>query len=160
MSEKVQIMVVDDTITYRQILSKVVESFSNAELTATASSGKTALMKIPSAKPDLIFLDVMMPEMDGIETLKFIKQDHPNIQVVMVSAFDMVNAKATLQSLENGALDFIAKPVAQNMAEGISQLQTSLKPLIELVANQKGVKGKTKAKKVPEKKPTDRKSVV
>jgi len=149
MPDKVKIMVVDDTITYRQILTKVVQSFDNAELVATASSGKTALMKIASVKPDLIFLDVMMPEMDGIETLKFIKRDHPKIQVVMISAFDMANAKATLQSLENGALDFIAKPVAQNMTEGITQLQTNLKPLIELVANQLGLKGQGAAAKAP-----------
>ncbi len=133
---QVRIMVVDDTITYRQILSKVVEGFPQADLIGTASSGKNALMKIPSLKPDLIFLDVMMPEMDGIETLKHIKKDFPHIKVVMISAFDMENAKATLHSLENGALDFIAKPIAQNMQEGIKQLTGALTPLIELVAQQ------------------------
>ncbi|MDH5559911.1 MAG: chemotaxis-specific protein-glutamate methyltransferase CheB [Deltaproteobacteria bacterium] len=131
--ENVKIMVVDDTITYRQILSNVVETLDGAELAATASSGKTALMKIPSIKPHLIFLDIMMPEMDGIETLHAIKKDYPMIQIVMVSGFDLENAKATLQSLEDGALDFIPKPVVENMEAGIRQLQTSLQPLVDLV---------------------------
>ena len=74
MTDTIKVMVVDDTITYRQILSKVVETIDHAELAGTASSGKTALMKIPTIKPDVIFLDVMMPEMDGIETLYNIKK--------------------------------------------------------------------------------------
>ena len=146
MSEAVKVMVVDDTITYRQILSKVVGTFDHAELVGTASSGKTALMKIPSLKPDLIFLDVMMPDMDGIETLYNIKNDFPGIAVVMVSAFDMENAKATLESLENGALDFIAKPTAKNMQDGIEQFQTALTPLVDHIFEVKfpGVKKPTK----------------
>ncbi|MDX2469709.1 MAG: chemotaxis-specific protein-glutamate methyltransferase CheB, partial [SAR324 cluster bacterium] len=137
MTDMIKVMVVDDTITYRQILSKVVETLDHAELAGTASSGKTALMKIPTIKPDVIFLDVMMPDMDGIETLYNIKKDFPNIAVVMVSAFDMENAKATLESLENGALDFIAKPVAQNMADGIAQFQTALTPIVSLLFHEK-----------------------
>ena len=133
MSDKVRVMVVDDTITYRQILTKVVTYLPNAELVGTASSGKTALMKIKSLKPDLVFLDVMMPEMDGIETLQHMKQINPRIQVVMVSGFDMANAKATLDSLGNGALDFVAKPKAKDMQDGIEQLKNSLEPLVEVV---------------------------
>lgn len=133
MSDKVRVMVVDDTITYRQILSNVVKLLPNAELVGTASSGKTALMKIKSLKPDLVFLDVMMPEMDGIETLQHMKRINPSVQVVMVSGFDMANAKATLDSLENGALDFVGKPKAKDMQDGIEQLKESLEPLVEVV---------------------------
>ena len=150
MSDMIKVMVVDDTITYRQILSKVVEGFSNADLVGTASGGKTALMKIPSQKPDLIFLDVMMPDMDGIETLREIKAQFPQIQVVMVSAFDMANAKATIDSLQLGALDFVAKPMAENMQDGIHQLQVALTPLIGLVHEQ--VFGKEAPKTKPKEK--------
>ncbi|PCI30443.1 MAG: chemotaxis response regulator protein-glutamate methylesterase [SAR324 cluster bacterium] len=136
MNRKVRVMVVDDTITYRQILSKVAEMLPKVQLVGTASSGKTALMKIPSLKPDLIFLDVMMPEMDGIETLRRIKQLKPSIQVVMVSAFDMENAKVTLDSLKDGALDFVAKPTASSMQEGIAILKGALNPMVEVVFEQ------------------------
>jgi two-component system, chemotaxis family, protein-glutamate methylesterase/glutaminase len=135
MANKVRIMIVDDTITYRQILSNVVSILANTELVGTASSGKTAVMKFKSLKPHLVFLDVMMPEMDGIETLKALKKINPNVQVVMVSGFDMANAKATLESLENGALDFVAKPTAQNIQDGVNQLQNALEPLVEIVLN-------------------------
>lgn len=128
-------MIVDDTITYRQILSNVVSTLPNAELVGTASSGKTAVMKFKSLKPHLVFLDVMMPEMDGIETLKALKKIDPDVQVVMISGFDMANAKATLDSLENGALDFVAKPTAQNIQDGVNQLQNALEPLVEIVLN-------------------------
>lgn len=140
MSDKVKVMVVDDTITYRQILSNVVKILPNTELVGTASSGKTALMKIKSLKPDLVFLDVMMPEMDGIETLQHIKKANPSIQVVMISGFDMANAKATLDSLENGALDFVAKPKAKDMQDGIEQLKHALEPLVDVVLNKSNKK--------------------
>lgn len=138
MSENIKIMVVDDTITYRQILSKVVESLPGAELISSASSGRTALMKLESLKPDLVFLDVMMPEMDGIETLRHIKEKFPAVEVVMVSGVDKEAAKVTLSSLELGALDFVAKPHATSMEEGLSHLTEALEPVIEVVRQRKG----------------------
>ena len=139
-------MVIDDTITYRQILSHVLGSFSNVEVVGTANSGKTGLMKIPSLKPDLIFLDIMMPDMDGVETLRQIKPEYPEIQVVMISAFDMNNAKATLSSLESGALDFIGKPITDSVDESINQLKQAIKPIISFIQDQKQKKSKTEAK--------------
>ncbi len=133
MREKIRIMVVDDTITYRQILSKIVRILPDTELAGTASSGKTALMKLASIKPHLIFLDIMMPNMDGIETLRRIKEHDSNIQVIMVSGAEPTTAKATLDSLGNGALDFVAKPIASDMQEGITQLKEALEPLVEIV---------------------------
>lgn len=137
MSEVVRVMVVDDTITFRQILSKVVNLLPGAELAGTASSGNTALMKLPSMKPDLILLDVMMPGMDGLETLLHIKETNPEIDVVMISAFNMDNAKATLSSLEQGALDFISKPVGQGPEEGVATLKSALTPIINILADKK-----------------------
>lgn len=151
MANKVRIMIVDDTITYRQILSNVVATLNNAELVGTASSGKTALMKFKSIKPHLVFLDVMMPEMDGIETLKELKKIDPGVQVVMVSGFDMANAKATLESLENGALDFVAKPTAQDINDGVKQLQNALEPLVDIVLNKTYTKSQLTENEIIEK---------
>ncbi|MCP4750266.1 MAG: chemotaxis-specific protein-glutamate methyltransferase CheB [Proteobacteria bacterium] len=133
MGKNVSIMVVDDSITYRRILSKIVEEMRDTELVGTASSGKTALMKLPTLKPHLVFLDIMMPELDGIETLRKVKEYDPNIQVVMVSGIDSENARSTLKSLENGALDFVAKPNAVDMKTGLEHLKNSLEPLVEIV---------------------------
>ncbi|OGG93662.1 MAG: hypothetical protein A2508_06205 [Candidatus Lambdaproteobacteria bacterium RIFOXYD12_FULL_49_8] len=142
MASNVKIMVVDDTITYRQIMSKVVEMVPGTELVTSAASGRAALMKIPSTKPDLIFLDVMMPDLDGIQTLRLIKQDFPNIHVVMVSGIDKEMAQATLDSLAAGALTFVAKPQGGAMEESLKQLVEALTPLVDLVREM--VYGETK----------------
>lgn len=137
MSEKIKILIVDDTATYRKIMTRVIEEIPNAEPIGTAPSGGIALDKLDFLEPDLILLDVMMPEMDGVETLQRIKEKRPNIEIVMISAFDMANAIATIESLEHGALDFIAKPVVKDMHEGIVQLKEKLEPLIQLLITNK-----------------------
>jgi len=136
MSKPIKIMVVDDTITYRQIVSKVVQSIEGTEFCCSASSGRTALMKLEASQPDLIFLDVLMPEMDGIETLIQVKAKYPHIAVVMVSGVDFENAKVTLESLEAGALDFVAKPQTTGMAESMAQLKEAFEPIIQLIRDQ------------------------
>ena len=81
-----------------------------------------------------------MPDMDGVETLKKMKQAHPQIEAIMISSFDMNNAKNTLHSLEIGALDFVAKPKATSVEQGIAELAKYLQPLIHLVETKKYTK--------------------
>lgn len=152
MTSQVKVLIVDDTITYRQILSKVVDLMDGVELVGTASSGKTALMKLAALQPDLVLLDVMMPEMDGVETLQNIKAENADIQVVMISAFNMEHAKATLKSLEHGALDFLPKPNVSSPSEGISLLSESLAPLVDIVRK----KIKRKDEPVSQEKPKEK----
>lgn len=137
MNQEIKVMVVDDTITYRQILSKVVESLPGTRLVGTAMSGNTALMKVDSLKPDLILLDVMMPELDGLATLQILKKKWPEIQIIMISSYEKDNAKATMRSLEYGALDFIAKPIVSDQREGIQELHEKLLPLVSVVLEKK-----------------------
>ncbi len=132
-----KILVVDDTITYRQILSKVVAEVPDVELAGTASNGKIAVSKIEISKPDLILLDVAMPEMDGIETLDHIKKHYPDIMVVMVSGTDRENAGLTVKALQKGALDFVPKPQGTSPEESFSFLKASLVPIISLAITKK-----------------------
>lgn len=137
MNHKVKILIVDDSITYRQVLMKVIDRITDAECIGTAASGQIALRKINSLQPDLVLLDVVMPEMDGVETLQQMKQAHPHIEAIMISSFDMNNAKETLRSLEVGALDFVTKPKTSSPEEGIAELARYLQPLINLVETKK-----------------------
>jgi two-component system chemotaxis response regulator CheB len=137
MSDKVKILVIDDSITYRQIMVAVIEKISDAECIGTAASGQIALRKISLMQPDLVLLDAVMPEMDGVETLQEIKQRHPAIEAIMISSFEMNNAKETLRSLQIGALDFVAKPKVSKPEDGIAELVKYLQPLVHLVQTKK-----------------------
>jgi len=137
MNDKVDVLIVDDSVVFRRIMSNILESISIANCVGTAASGKIALRKVESLKPDLLLLDVVMPEMDGVQTLTQIKKSHPHIKAIMISGFDMQNAKATLESLEIGALDFIPKPTGKNPTVNSALLKTQLFPLIELLVLEK-----------------------
>ncbi len=137
MRESLKVLVVDDTIVYRQILSNLVSGINDVELAGTAPNGKIALSKIGLSPPDLVLLDVSMPVMDGIETLKAIRRDYPAIDVIMISGADVGNADMTMKALNLGALDFIPKPKSASPEESVSVLKSSLTPLMSLVKTRK-----------------------
>ncbi|MHB9031204.1 MAG: chemotaxis protein CheB, partial [Candidatus Latescibacterota bacterium] len=137
MKDTLKILVVDDSSTYRQMILKAVSGISGAEVIGTAPDGKTALSMISTAKPDLALMDVAMPIMDGIETLKAIRSGYPDIDVVMVSGIDRGNANMTMRALSLGALDFVAKPQGITPEESLMLLRKALGPLISLVKSRK-----------------------
>ena len=134
---KLKILVVDDTVTYRKILSKVIESFKDTELLGTAANGKIALAKIKLKPPDLVLLDFHMPELNGMETLQRIKQLCPHIDVIMISGTTQEQAHLTMRALEAGALEFIPKPVQDSITLSINELTQSLRRLIPIVQTRK-----------------------
>ena len=76
----------------------------------TASNGAIALERLEQRSIDVVLLDVFMPQMDGIETLKKIKEKHSHIPVIMISSGGEDGAKTTVTALREGAMDFILKP--------------------------------------------------
>ncbi len=107
---QIRVFVVDDSVLFRRLLLTTINSIPGVRTVGVAGNGKEALEAIPDVKPDLITLDVAMPVMDGLDTLRRIRTHYPEFEVVMVSAFTSEGAQATLQALEAGALDVIAKP--------------------------------------------------
>ncbi len=107
---QIRVFVVDDSVLFRRLLLTTINSIPGVRTVGVAENGKEALEAIPDVKPDLITLDVAMPVMDGLDTLRRIRTQYPEFEVVMVSAFTSEGAEATLQALEAGALDVIAKP--------------------------------------------------
>lgn len=129
----IRTLIVDDTVTYRKIISDVMAKFDDVEVVATAGSGSIALKKLAMIPADLVLLDVNMPDMDGLETLKRIRSQYPLMLVVMVSGSTTRSAQTTIQALEIGAIDFIPKPEGQDFAASMQQLSASFAPVLRLV---------------------------
>lgn len=108
-----QVLVVDDSAFMRKIISDLIESDSNFKVTATASNGREAIEKVNSLSPDLVTMDVEMPEMNGLEALKTIMAQRP-LPVIMLSGINEEGMKETILALEWGAFDFIRKPSISN----------------------------------------------
>lgn len=127
----IKVMIVDDTVTYRTILTSVLKDIPDVTVSETASNGKIALSKLSNHQIDLVLLDIEMPEMDGLETLKAIRQDYPDTGVVMVSGMNRHSADITIKALEAGALDFIPKPDHNSIASNMEALRQHLIPIFK-----------------------------
>jgi two-component system, chemotaxis family, protein-glutamate methylesterase/glutaminase len=140
MTDKTRVIVADDTATFRMILKSIIDSFETCKCIATAQNGRIAVRKVKDEKPDLVILDVEMPELDGPNALREIRKFDPDVPVVIVSGYNMENARKVISALENGALDFITKPEAKDPEESTRILKTKLKPLIDMVEVRKIVR--------------------
>lgn len=111
---KIRVLVVDDAVVIRRTLSDVLGSDPDLEVVGTAANGRIALSKIRQLKPDLVTLDVEMPEMDGLEALAEIRKDYPKLPVIMFSSLTARGASVTLDALAGGANDYVTKPANAN----------------------------------------------
>ncbi|MFH0790285.1 MAG: chemotaxis response regulator protein-glutamate methylesterase [Candidatus Omnitrophota bacterium] len=131
-NEKIRVLVVDDSFLMRRILSDIINSDSDLEVVAKARDGKEALEKIFSLKPDVVTLDINLPEIDGLTVLEEVMQKQPT-RVIMISAYTRAGATATIKALELGAIDFIAKPSGE-ISLNLSNLKDKIISKIKAVA--------------------------
>jgi two-component system chemotaxis response regulator CheB len=131
LGKKIKVLVVDDTIVYRKAVSDILSEMPGIEVVGVAHNGKIAVSKIQTLKPDLLTLDIEMPEMNGIEVLQYLQQQAPMVSAIMVSTLTSEGGDMTMRALELGAYDFILKPTAANINESKQQLRTLLTPLIK-----------------------------
>lgn len=108
-SEDIRVLVVDDSAVVRSIIADSVGATPGMKVVGTAGDGRQTLEILDSVRPDVITLDVQMPNMDGLATLEAILARHP-IPVVMVSSLTRLGANITLDALDRGAVDYLAKP--------------------------------------------------
>lgn len=107
--KKIRVLVVDDSALMRKMIPRLLCSDSRIEVVGTAMDGLFALKKIGSLRPDVVTLDLNMPRMDGLETLRHIVDDF-GIPALVVSSFTKRDADLTFSALEIGAFDFVTKP--------------------------------------------------
>jgi Chemotaxis response regulator containing a CheY-like receiver domain and a methylesterase domain len=131
LGKKIKVLVVDDTIVYRKAVSDILGEMPGVEVVGVAHNGKIAVSKIQTLKPDLLTLDIEMPEMNGIEVLQYLQQHAPQVSAIMVSTLTSEGGDMTMRALELGAYDFILKPTATNINDSKQQLRTLLTPLIK-----------------------------
>lgn len=128
MKERVRVLVVDDSALMRKLIPIILERDPDVEVVGTAMDGAFALRKISELKPDVVTLDLEMPRMDGIETLRLIMRSAP-LPVIVFSTHSKEGAYSTFKALALGAIDFVAKP--KDAAGG--HLETVANQLIEKI---------------------------
>lgn len=105
-----RILIVDDSVVIRQLLREVLAGDPQLQIAGVAANGQIALAMLDQVSPDLVTLDVEMPVLDGLETLKQLRQSHPRLPVIMFSTLTARGAQATIESLAFGASDYVTKP--------------------------------------------------
>lgn len=130
MDELLRVLVVDDMALYRKLLGDLINEIPGMEVAGSAPNGRLALSKIDLLQPDVITLDVEMPVMDGLETLRLLSKRESPPLVIVVSVHTHEGAEKTLTALDLGAYAFITKPHGSNMEKNRRQLSDELRSIL------------------------------
>jgi two-component system, chemotaxis family, protein-glutamate methylesterase/glutaminase len=121
--EKIKVLIADDSVIYRSQIRAALEDVSRLEVVGVCSNGRVAIEKLTTGGADVLILDLEMPEMDGLETLKALSKLKNKCQVLLFSSATKEGSVLTLEALKLGAADFITKPDGTNLVEGLSPSQ-------------------------------------
>jgi two-component system chemotaxis response regulator CheB len=131
-----RILIVDDSAVMRSLLRSVVCADAELEVAGTAADGRSALSTIATVRPDLILLDVEMPVMDGLVTLKQLRARGNKMPVIMCSSLTQRGARVTIEALAGGASDYVTKPAGQSGREAATRaLSQDLIPKIHALTS-------------------------
>src|SRR5262245_12263189 len=129
---KIRVLVVDDSVVIRRLLTDILGEDPEIEVAGTASNGRIALQKLTQLNPDLITLDIEMPELDGLQTLPELRKLYPKLPVIMFSTRTARGAMATLDALARGATDYVTKPAnVGSVSAGKQSVKEQLLPKIK-----------------------------
>ncbi len=127
----VKVLVVDDSIVVRRLVTTALQENEDIEIVGSASNGKLAIDQAEKLEPDVITLDIEMPEMNGLEALKILRKRFPKIAVVMFSTLTQHGAKVTVEALTIGAADYVTKPAnVGSVQESVNVLREELVPKV------------------------------
>ena len=139
---KIRVLVVDDAVVVRKIVTDVLGADPDIDIAGIAANGRIALAKIEQVNPDILTLDIEMPEMDGLETLAEVRKRYPSLPVIMFSTLTERGGAKTLEALALGATDYVTKPAnVGSVAIAMQRIKDELIPKIKLFCARKaGIK--------------------
>ncbi len=125
--EPIRVLLVDDSAVMRGLVSRSINAEPDLEVIASAANGRLGIEQLVISNPDVVVLDLNMPEMDGLEALPLMKAMRPDTPVVMFSTATEGGAEVTLKALSLGASDYATKPTnSANVDDGVRQLREDL----------------------------------
>jgi two-component system chemotaxis response regulator CheB len=134
------VLVVDDSAFMRKVVSEIVDSSDEFRVVGTARNGLDAIRKVHDLDPEVVTLDIVMPELDGIQTLGYIMSEAPRPVVMLSAAAEAEGDELTIRALELGAVDFVRKPSGQISLDLVSVRERLLEALrASLQVNLRGV---------------------
>src|SRR5512141_1148733 len=127
--QKIRVVISDDSAVMRRILREAFSADPDFDIVGVAANGRLAVAMVEQNRPDIVILDVEMPEMDGLEALTSIRARHPKLPVVMFSTLTVHGAVATVDALTRGATDYIAKSSdLGSYSDALSRVRQQLLP--------------------------------
>lgn len=143
----IRVLVVDDSVVIRKVLCDVLASDPDIAVAGTASDGRLALQRIAQLNPDLITLDVEMPNMSGLQTIPEIRKLYPKLPIIMFSTLTARGASTTLDALALGASDYVAKPSNTGSLEvTMAKIKEDLLPKIKALCGRRHLPDKPSEK--------------
>jgi two-component system chemotaxis response regulator CheB len=126
LGRRIRVMIVDDAVVVRGLFSRWVEAESDLEVVASLRSGRDAVAQVERIAPDVVVLDVNMPDMDGIAALPLLLEKKRDLIVIMASTLTRRNAEISLRALSLGATDYIPKPTSNQEVAGSDSFRRDL----------------------------------
>ncbi len=136
-----RVLVADDSVLFRRVICDALAGIPDIEVVGSAPNGRLAIQRVRELKPDVLTLDIEMPEMDGLAVLDALRQAGEETTVVVVSALTLQGGRLTLKALEKGAFDFITKPDAGGVAESKALIQSELSTRLRAIAHRRAIRG-------------------
>jgi two-component system, chemotaxis family, protein-glutamate methylesterase/glutaminase len=136
----IRVLVVDDSVVIRKLVSDLLSADPDIEVIATAVNGRAAVQKVAQLEPDLVTMDIEMPEMNGIEAVRAIRACGNTVPIIMFSTLTERGAVATLDALAAGASDYVPKPAnVGSVGRSMEQVREALIPRIKSLVPRRGL---------------------
>ncbi|MBM4129463.1 chemotaxis-specific protein-glutamate methyltransferase CheB [bacterium] len=129
-------LVIEDSLVFQKIMAEVLRGLPGVGRVDVAGRGADGLAAAASGQPDVVFLDLHLPDMDGLEVLDRLKKSRPRLMVVVVSGLGNEGADLTIAALSRGAEQFVRKPAGSGFQQSVAMLKAELEPVLGTVREQ------------------------